>query len=64
MRMAVRAALAALPRRQRDALFLRHFLDFDYAAIAATLGVEVGTVSATLHAGRAVLARALQEVRS
>lgn len=59
---AVREAVARLPQRQRDALFLRHYLDFDYAAIAEALGVEVGTVSATLHAARATLADGLQEV--
>jgi RNA polymerase sigma factor (sigma-70 family) len=58
----VREAVARLPQRQRDALFLRHYLDFDYAAIAEALGVEVGTVSATLHAARATLANDLQEV--
>jgi RNA polymerase sigma factor (sigma-70 family) len=58
----VRDALRRLPVRQRDALFLRYYLDFDYATIAQTLGVEVGTVSATLHAGRANLMHALQEV--
>jgi RNA polymerase sigma factor (sigma-70 family) len=59
---AVRRALARLPQRQRDALYLRHYLDLDYAAIAEALGVEVGTVSATLHAARAALANDLQEV--
>ncbi|MFL5961734.1 MAG: RNA polymerase sigma factor [Gaiellaceae bacterium] len=58
----VRDALRRLPIRQRDALFLRYYLDFDYATIAETLGVEVGTVSATLHAGRENLMHALQEV--
>jgi RNA polymerase sigma factor (sigma-70 family) len=61
-REAVRAAVAQLPRRQRDALFLRFYLDFDYAAIADVLGIEVGTVSATLHAARAGLTQTLQEV--
>jgi RNA polymerase sigma factor (sigma-70 family) len=60
----VRSALRRLPQRQRDALFLRFYLDFDYAAIAETLGIEVGTVSATLHAAREKLTHALQEVRS
>lgn len=59
----VREAVTRLPRRQRDALFLRYYLDFDYAAIAETLGVEVGTVSATLHAARATLRQSLQEVQ-
>ena len=58
----VREAVARLPQRQRDALFLRHYLDFNYAAIAEVLGVEVGTVSATLHAAHATLADELQEV--
>jgi RNA polymerase sigma factor (sigma-70 family) len=58
----VRLAVSRLPQRQRDALFLRHYLDFDYAAIAATLGIEVGTVSATLHAARVSLEENLQEV--
>jgi RNA polymerase sigma factor (sigma-70 family) len=58
----VRAAVRRLPQRQRDALFLRHYLDFDYAAIAEALEIEVGTVSATLHAARAALADDLEEV--
>jgi RNA polymerase sigma factor (sigma-70 family) len=60
----VRDAVRQLPPRQRDALFLRFYLDFDYAAIAEALDIEVGTVSATLHAARAALARSLQEVAS
>jgi DNA-directed RNA polymerase specialized sigma24 family protein len=43
-------------------LFLRHYLDLDYHAIAEVLVVEVGTVSATLHAARSSLRDALQEV--
>jgi RNA polymerase sigma factor (sigma-70 family) len=58
----VREAVRRLPARQRDALFLRFYLDFDYVSIAETLGIEVGTVSATLHAARLTLAQALQEV--
>jgi RNA polymerase sigma-70 factor (ECF subfamily) len=60
--LSVRDAVRQLPQRQRDALFLRFYLGFDYAAIAEALGVEVGTVSATLHAARASLAEHLQEV--
>jgi RNA polymerase sigma factor (sigma-70 family) len=58
----VRAAVRRLPARQRDALFLRFYLDFDYLTISKTLGIEVGTVSATLHAARENLAQALEEV--
>jgi RNA polymerase sigma factor (sigma-70 family) len=58
----VRAAIRVLPPRQREALFLRFYLDFDYASIADVLDIEVGTVSATLHAARTSLAQALKEV--
>lgn len=58
-----REAVRQLPQRQRDALFLRYYLDFDYRAIAEVLDVEVGTISATLHAARNSLMDALQEVR-
>jgi RNA polymerase sigma-70 factor, ECF subfamily len=61
--LVVREAVLQLPGRQRDALFLRYYLDLDYASIAETLGIEVGTVSATLHAARTSLRQALQEVR-
>jgi RNA polymerase sigma factor (sigma-70 family) len=60
--LGLRAAIRDLPPRQRDALFLRYYADFGYAAIAAALGIEVGTVSATLHAARASLRDLLQEV--
>jgi RNA polymerase sigma-70 factor (ECF subfamily) len=59
----VREAVQRLPARQRDALYLRYYLDLDYRAIADVLDVEVGTVSATLHAARNSLRDALQEVR-
>lgn len=59
----VREAVQRLPARQRDALYLRYYLDLDYRAIADVLGVEIGTVSATLHAARNSLRDVLQEVR-
>jgi RNA polymerase sigma factor (sigma-70 family) len=58
----VRAALAALPERQRLALFLRYYADLDYAGIAEALGVARGTVSATLHAAHSNLQTQLKEV--
>jgi RNA polymerase sigma factor (sigma-70 family) len=58
----LRSWLAALPDRQRTALFLRYYADLDYRAIAELLGVEVGTVSATLSSARAHLRRDLSEV--
>ncbi|MDP9225276.1 MAG: sigma-70 family RNA polymerase sigma factor [Actinomycetota bacterium] len=48
----VREAVRRLPTRQRDALYLRFYLGFEYAAIAETLAIEVVTVSATLYAAR------------
>jgi RNA polymerase sigma-70 factor, ECF subfamily len=57
----VRAAVAALPERQRLILFLRYYADLDYDAIAATLGVAPGTVGATLNAARAALRNSLKE---
>ena len=57
----VRAAVRRLPERQRDVLFLRFYLDYDYLTIAETLGIETETVSATLHTARKNLTRALEE---
>jgi RNA polymerase sigma-70 factor, ECF subfamily len=53
--------LAALPERQRLVVFLRYFADLDYREIAAVLGVETGTVSATLHAAHASLRKGYKE---
>jgi RNA polymerase sigma factor (sigma-70 family) len=58
----LRARLAALPERQRLVVFLRYFADLAYVEIAQTLGIEVGTVSATLHAAHAALRSQLEEV--
>ena len=60
--LGLRAWVASLPPRQRAALFLRYYADLDYRSIAETLGVEVGTVSATLSAAHATLRKALKEV--
>jgi RNA polymerase sigma-70 factor (ECF subfamily) len=59
----VRAWVAALPERQRLAVFLRYFADLDYRSIAAALEIEVGTVSATLAAAHRGLRRSFQEVQ-
>lgn len=58
----VRESIAALPERQRLALFLRYYADLDYDAIATALDVKPGTVGATLHAAHAALRRVLVEV--
>lgn len=60
----LRLRLAALPERQRLVVFLRYFADLDYREIAAALGIEVGTVSATLHSAHAALREALEEVKA
>lgn len=57
----IRAWVAALPERQRLAVFLRYFADLDYRAIAVALDVEVGTVSATLATAHAALRRSYEE---
>jgi len=54
--------VAQLPERQRLVVFLRYYADLDYRTIADVLGVETGTVSATLAAAHANVRRALQEV--
>jgi RNA polymerase sigma-70 factor (sigma-E family) len=56
----LRAALAALPPRQRQALVLRYWLDLPYVEIAEAMGVSVGTVKAQLSRGTDTLARKLE----
>ena len=58
----VRACVAALPERQRLAVYLRYYADLDYRSIARVLGVEVGTVSATLSSAHEALRRSMKEV--
>ncbi len=59
--MDVRAALAGLPRRQREIVVLFYFLDKSVATIARELNVAEGTVKAALHRARALLAELLTE---
>lgn len=54
--------VAALPERQRHAIFLRYYADLDYRTIGSILGIEVGTVSATLAAAHRSIRMALEEV--
>lgn len=54
-------ALRRLPRRQREVLVLRYYLDLDAAEIAATLRITQGAVRATVSRGLAALARELGE---
>ena len=57
----VRALVAALPERQRLALFLRYYADLDYRAIAQALDVKPGTVAATLNAAHTTLRTLLED---
>lgn len=58
----LRGWIAALPERQRTVLFLRYQADLRYGEIAELLGIEVGTVSATLSAAHTKLRKVLREV--
>jgi RNA polymerase sigma-70 factor (ECF subfamily) len=58
----IRAAVAALPERQRLVLFLRYYGDLAYQAIADAAGIQIGTVGAELHAAHRSLRRHLEEV--
>jgi RNA polymerase sigma factor (sigma-70 family) len=60
----LRVRLAALPERQRLVVFLRYFADLSYQEIATAVGIEVGTVSATLHAAHRALREELKEVQA
>jgi RNA polymerase sigma-70 factor (sigma-E family) len=60
-RRAVLAAVTRLPRRAREVLVLRYYLDLPDQEIAAALGVSRGTVSSTASRGLAALARDLKE---
>jgi RNA polymerase sigma-70 factor (ECF subfamily) len=62
--LGIRAWVVSLPERQRLAVFLRYYADLDYRSIATALGIELGTVSATLSAAHTSLRRSLKEVSS
>ena len=56
--VAVRAAVSALPPRQRAAIVARYYLDLDVAASADLLGCQPGTVKALTHQAISSLRRA------
>lgn len=58
---AVREALRALPRRQREVTALRYYLGLDVNEIAARLGISDGTVKSLLFRARQTLAAALTD---
>ncbi len=55
MRAALVAALASLPRRQRDAIALRFLGDLSEADTALAMGVSAGAVKTHVHRGIASL---------
>jgi RNA polymerase sigma-70 factor (sigma-E family) len=54
-------ALRTLPRRQREVLVLRYYLDLDAAEIATTLRIAPSAVRSNCSRGLATLARMLRE---
>ena len=59
-RLDVERALSTLPRRQREAVVLRYYLQLDTREVASALGIGEGTVKSTLFRARAALASALE----
>lgn len=57
----VRRAIAMLDEERRAVVLLRDFDDMDYAAIAETLEIPVGTVRSRLHRARLELREILQQ---
>jgi RNA polymerase sigma factor (sigma-70 family) len=55
-------AVSRLPRRAREILALRYYLDMSDREIAAALAISRGNVSATASRALAALARELEEV--
>jgi RNA polymerase sigma factor (sigma-70 family) len=54
-------AVGALPRRQRQAVVLRYWLEMTVPEIATELRVTEGTIKSSLHRGRAVLEHVLSD---
>ena len=60
-RSAVVAALAGLPRRQREALVLRYYADLSEAQTAHAMGISAGAVKSHTSRGMAALRHLLEE---
>jgi RNA polymerase sigma-70 factor (ECF subfamily) len=59
LRVDLARALAALPRRQREAVVLHYFADLSIQDIALALGTRPNTAKGLLHRGRRSLQRLL-----
>ena len=62
-RREVVAALRNLPKRQRDCVALRYYLELSVPEIAETLGLSVNSVKTHLQRGMRALATTLEEKR-
>jgi RNA polymerase sigma factor (sigma-70 family) len=60
-RRALLAAVGALPRRQREVLALKYFLDLGEQEIAAVLCISRGAVASTASRPLTALARQFRE---
>jgi RNA polymerase sigma-70 factor (ECF subfamily) len=60
-RVAVRKALAVLPREQREVIELAYWGDFTQAQIAARLNIPLGTIKSRAALGLRKLARTLNQ---
>jgi RNA polymerase sigma factor (sigma-70 family) len=56
----VLAAVAALPRRQQEAVVLRYWLELGEAEIAAAMGIAPGTVKSLVSRGVAAVGKQLE----
>lgn len=63
-RRLVRAALAKLPKRQREAVLLRQYQDLSYREIAENLGTSVPAVESLIHRAMVALQRELGSAES
>ena len=59
---AIVAALQHLPRRQREAIVLRFWLDLQYTDVAKTLGVSDGAAKSFVSRGLAALRTAVAQI--
>jgi len=60
LRVALWAALRALPHRQREIVVLRYIAGLKEEEVAALLGLSLGTVKTHVKRGRAALRRAIE----
>lgn len=59
----VLAAVAGLPRRQREAVVLRYWLELSEAEIAAAMGIAAGTVKSLVSRGVASVGKKLEALK-